>query len=388
MLGPIEDKPQGDSLTTPVTVGGPTTTHDEGAQILKSLRASLPSLPSQAATAVLPTAHTDSHHELPPRKPSLSTLTVDPSDSESGITSLGRTSTNTNSVDDEQTPTGDSTEDESDVEIITNATAVPSEYENSTSASVLATEHDGQPASDHVGNGVACRYYNRSRCLKGNSCPFSHAPDLYSLRSHPEGRNVCFYFIYNNKCRFKPEECNYSHKRSDLRWDDLEMARQLGEVLERKKVQHKRKKEEQKVARARDPSALAMAPTNNTTSKAPPPLPSSYPSISKKSEPTAKATTASGTPPTAEPANGSESNNNEPKRRKPNKRPPVPPHAAGVAVQPPRWVVQQQMDRMQLVQPNMMPMPMNPVNPMQVYPYPAYTPYYYHFFQPGMGGTY
>jgi hypothetical protein len=278
---------------------------------------------------------------------------------------------------DEQTPTADSTEDESDIEIITNATAVPSEYDNSTISSVLATERDGLPASEHLGNGVACRYYNRSRCLKGNACPFSHGPDLYSLRSHPgyvnlapsyttrqvtdtrnidisyRGRNVCFYFIYNNKCRFKPEECNYSHKRSDLRWNDVEMSRQLGEVLERKKVQHKRKKEEQRVSKARDPTSL----TTPTSSKVPQPPPSSsFPSISKMSEPTAKAATASG-PSTTEPANSPEGNNtNEPKRRKPNKRPPVPTQAAGAAQQPPRWVMQQHMERMQLVQPNMIPM--------------------------------
>lgn len=38
----------------------------------------------------------------------------------------------------------------------------------------------------HRGSGVACRYYNRGRCFKGTSCPYSHAPDQYSLRSHPE----------------------------------------------------------------------------------------------------------------------------------------------------------------------------------------------------------
>jgi len=41
-------------------------------------------------------------------------------------------------------------------------------------------------SQNHRGSGVACRYYNRSRCFKGTSCPYSHAPDQYSLRSHPE----------------------------------------------------------------------------------------------------------------------------------------------------------------------------------------------------------
>lgn len=43
-----------------------------------------------------------------------------------------------------------------------------------------------EPASYHMGNGVACRYYNRARCSKGTSCPWSHAPDTYSLRSRSE----------------------------------------------------------------------------------------------------------------------------------------------------------------------------------------------------------
>jgi hypothetical protein len=41
-------------------------------------------------------------------------------------------------------------------------------------------------SQNHRGSGVACRYYNRGRCFKGTSCPYSHAPDQYSLRSHPE----------------------------------------------------------------------------------------------------------------------------------------------------------------------------------------------------------
>jgi hypothetical protein len=43
-----------------------------------------------------------------------------------------------------------------------------------------------EPPSEHYGSGVACRFYNRARCVKGSSCPWSHAPDTYSLRSHPE----------------------------------------------------------------------------------------------------------------------------------------------------------------------------------------------------------
>lgn len=38
----------------------------------------------------------------------------------------------------------------------------------------------------HAGNGVACRYYNQTHCDNGPLCPYSHAPDKYSLRSRPE----------------------------------------------------------------------------------------------------------------------------------------------------------------------------------------------------------
>ena len=42
------------------------------------------------------------------------------------------------------------------------------------------------------------------------------------------GRNVCLYFVHNNKCRFAEPQCNYSHQRGDLLpWDDEEIERQL-----------------------------------------------------------------------------------------------------------------------------------------------------------------
>ncbi len=34
----------------------------------------------------------------------------------------------------------------------------------------------------HVGNGVACRFYNHGGCNRGNNCAFSHAPDDKSIR--------------------------------------------------------------------------------------------------------------------------------------------------------------------------------------------------------------
>jgi len=43
------------------------------------------------------------------------------------------------------------------------------------------------PASDssdfnHVGNGIACRFYNHDGCARGKRCAFSHAPDEKSVR--------------------------------------------------------------------------------------------------------------------------------------------------------------------------------------------------------------
>jgi hypothetical protein len=83
---------------------------------------------------------------------------------------------------DQQTPSEFAEEeDEEDVEFVMEPTPVPSEIDT---VSVTSSEKVGD-ASKHVGNGVTCRYYNKSRCGKGNGCAYSHAPDLYSLRSHP-----------------------------------------------------------------------------------------------------------------------------------------------------------------------------------------------------------
>ncbi|CCA74727.1 hypothetical protein PIIN_08688 [Serendipita indica DSM 11827] len=148
-------------------------------------------------------------------------------------------------------------EDEEEVEFVLEATPAPSDKDGATSerpsrpGSVAGTpgrnrivagqspslvarsnlgisEEGERPSNEHFGNGITCRYYNKSRCAKGHECPYSHAPDLCSLRSHPEGRNVCLYFIHNNKCRFAEPQCNYSHKKGDLLpWDDEEIERQL-----------------------------------------------------------------------------------------------------------------------------------------------------------------
>jgi len=119
-------------------------------------------------------------------------------------------------------------------------------------------------SQNHRGSGVACRYYNRGRCFKGTSCPYSHAPDQYSLRSHPEyvllaiperrsdllhprGTNVCLYFIHNDKCRYTEQQCNYSHRRSDLHWNDEELKVHLAEAIASKR------KESAKIGKGRTP---------------------------------------------------------------------------------------------------------------------------------------
>lgn len=72
------------------------------------------------------------------------------------------------------------------------------------------------------------------------------------------GKNVCMYFIHNNKCRFDAKGCNYSHRLADLApWDNAEIARQLQLKLDERKAGLKHKKEKkEKVKEASDGSII------------------------------------------------------------------------------------------------------------------------------------
>ncbi|KAI0052818.1 hypothetical protein FA95DRAFT_1601514 [Auriscalpium vulgare] len=73
----------------------------------------------------------------------------------------------------------------------------------------------------HAGNGIPCRFYNHSGCVRGVACGFSHAPDQKSVRD-ALGKNVCLYFLIGD-CKFGPVKCVYSHNRAFLtegRWYD------------------------------------------------------------------------------------------------------------------------------------------------------------------------
>jgi RNA-binding, Nab2-type zinc finger len=189
---------------------------------------------------------------------------------------------------------------------------------------------------------VTCRYYNKSRCSKGNSCLYSHAPDLYSLRSHSEsvhslvlavisqlssrGRNVCLYFIHNNMCRFKGNQCNYSHSREDLQWDDEELAKQLAAKLTDRKKQLTAKKEEKRASRTRQYSP-AIEPTKKSLPNKPPTIIGPLREVTIPAVPPPKTTPNKGT-------------------RHPNKNGP---YAAGANLYPPRWDLPQTLDRVQLI---------------------------------------
>lgn len=99
----------------------------------------------------------------------------------------------TRSVAYERTPTeqhDSADEDDGDadeVEFVLEVTPIQSEIDSESVAGVSTMSDIFSVSSqNHRGSGVACRYYNRGRCFKGTSCPYSHAPDQYSLRSHPE----------------------------------------------------------------------------------------------------------------------------------------------------------------------------------------------------------
>ena len=60
------------------------------------------------------------------------------------------------------------------------------------------------------------------------------APDLLFSR----GPNVCLYYIHNDKCRYTEQQCNYSHRRSDLHWDDEELKVHLTEAIANKRKEN------------------------------------------------------------------------------------------------------------------------------------------------------
>ena len=68
--------------------------------------------------------------------------------------------------------------------------------------------------SNHVGNGVPCRFYNQLGCVKGTNCEYSHAPDERSVRDLL-GRNVCTYHLLSS-CKFGISKCVYSHHKDAL----------------------------------------------------------------------------------------------------------------------------------------------------------------------------
>ena len=55
------------------------------------------------------------------------------------------------------------------------------------------------------------------------------------------------YFIHNNKCRYTDQQCNYSHRRSDLHWNDEELKVHLAEAIASKR------KENAKIGKGRAP---------------------------------------------------------------------------------------------------------------------------------------
>lgn len=315
-------------------------THDES--LLQAIRAAAPSQPSQLATGIA--LEGASHQRLPSRSFSPSTVP-----SSSGTSSSLGSRSRQESYDDGQSTATESAEEE-EVEFITEPTPVPSDIDTAS----VAESRRGGDSSKHFGNGVTCRYYNKSRCAKGNTCPYSHASDLYSLRSHPEGRNVCIYFIHNNKCRFKDQQCNYSHNRADLLWNDEEIAEKLEEKLTERKNDLNAKKEEKRAMKTRKYHPSTSSPKR--------PVPEHLPTIS---EPLVEVTLP--THPSVK--------SNQPKGRKPNKKGPS---TAGVNMYPARWDLPQQVDRLQLLrfglltyegqQPRYYPTPYIPYNPLNGYP--------------------
>ncbi|KAG8216628.1 hypothetical protein J3R82DRAFT_6823 [Butyriboletus roseoflavus] len=66
---------------------------------------------------------------------------------------------------------------------------------------------------EHTGNGIPCKFYNRTECKNRRACRFSHAPDKKSERD-ALGRNVCRYYLIG-VCKFG-ERCSYLHSEEYL----------------------------------------------------------------------------------------------------------------------------------------------------------------------------
>ncbi|KAG8784340.1 hypothetical protein FS842_005320 [Serendipita sp. 407] len=255
-------------LPTEPTSGRTETSAGESSPLLQVIRSykpekepfvtlgSIVTIPHGVISPSSPTVMTDAR-ELPGRRPSptsflslLKDAAPAPENTGSDRTQEAASKSRQSSLDDQANFTS---EDEEDVEFVLESTPVPSEVgtapgrrtsfsnetptrqrnqrgsvsEASLPKAPSMNSSDG-PSNEHFGNGITCRYYNKGSCGKGSACTYSHAADLCSLRSHPEGRNVCLYFIHNNKCRFSDVSCNYSHHRADLEpWDDDEVAKQL-----------------------------------------------------------------------------------------------------------------------------------------------------------------
>ncbi|KAK0452745.1 uncharacterized protein EV420DRAFT_1645595 [Desarmillaria tabescens] len=77
-------------------------------------------------------------------------------------------------------------------------------------------------ASLHVGNGIACRFYNHEGCIKGDKCAYSHSADSDSIQDS-RGKNVCLQFL-KGYCRFGDYKCRYSHSRNHLTQEDIDSA--------------------------------------------------------------------------------------------------------------------------------------------------------------------
>jgi hypothetical protein len=111
----------------------------------------------------------------------------------------------------------------------------------------LASMSDSSDCN-HVGNGVACRFYNHNGCEKGEACAFSHGPDEKSVRDDLyvalvrfatapadlcalfSGKNVCVYYLLS-ACRFGASKCIYFHCKDFLAekgwWNDAAEKRRV-----------------------------------------------------------------------------------------------------------------------------------------------------------------
>ncbi|KAF9457703.1 hypothetical protein BDZ94DRAFT_1326058 [Collybia nuda] len=108
----------------------------------------------------------------------------------------------------------------------------------------LASMSDSSDCN-HVGNGIACRFYNHQGCARGSECTFSHAPDEKSVRDDM-GKNVCIYYLLST-CKFGEHKCVYAHTKIFLSstrgwWNDEAQIAKVKGVLEmaEKKVREQR----------------------------------------------------------------------------------------------------------------------------------------------------